>query len=83
MDIKLTPALEKLIRDRIESGRYLDESDVVRDALRRLDDWERMEEAELDSLRAEIDEGLADFAAGKGVETICDEQLRKFFPNLK
>ena len=43
MEITLTKDLETLILEKVKSGRYLDESEVVRDALRALqqrDDFE-------------------------------------------
>jgi antitoxin ParD1/3/4 len=83
MQVQLTPALEKLIQDRVESGLYVDESDVVREALRRLDAQDRMDAEDIDGLRAAIDEGLAEIEAGLGVEVTSDEQLRKLFPNLR
>jgi putative addiction module CopG family antidote len=35
MDIQLTPEMETFIAEQVRSGRYVDASDVVRDALRR------------------------------------------------
>lgn len=43
MNITLPEALETLVKEKVRSGRYLDESDVMRDALRALevrDDYE-------------------------------------------
>ena len=43
MRITLTKELESLVKEKVRSGRYTDESDVVRDALRALelrDDFE-------------------------------------------
>jgi putative addiction module CopG family antidote len=37
MKIALTEELELLIKEKMRSGRYADESDVVRDALRALE----------------------------------------------
>lgn len=38
MNISLTKELEKLVRDKVKSGRYLSASEVVRKALRLLED---------------------------------------------
>lgn len=43
MNVSLTPELELMIRQRVESGRYNNASEVVRDALRRLESHERLE----------------------------------------
>jgi antitoxin ParD1/3/4 len=43
MKVTLTAELETLVKEKVRSGRYADESDVVRDALRALelqDDYE-------------------------------------------
>jgi antitoxin ParD1/3/4 len=43
MNVSLTPELEAMIRQRVESGRYNNASEVVRDALRHLEEHERSE----------------------------------------
>lgn len=41
MNVSLTPQLETMVRERVASGRYNNASEVVREALRLLDDRER------------------------------------------
>ena len=43
MNVSLTPQLEAMIRERVESGRYSNASEVVREALRLLEEHERVE----------------------------------------
>ena len=43
MSVRLTPQLEAMIRERVESGRYHDAVEVVGDALRLLEEHERSE----------------------------------------
>ena len=43
MNVSLTPQLESMIQQRVASGRYADASDVVREALRLLDNNERLQ----------------------------------------
>jgi antitoxin ParD1/3/4 len=43
MNVSLTPQLETMIRQRVESGRYNNASEVVREALRLLEDHERLQ----------------------------------------
>jgi len=38
MKVTLTKELETLVKEKVRSGRYVDESDVVRDALRALEE---------------------------------------------
>lgn len=55
MEIALTPALGKLVERLISTGRYTDEGDVIREALRAL---ERQELDESPALEAAVLEGL-------------------------
>ena len=59
MNINLTPQLEKMIRQKVDSGMYNSASEVVRDALRLMDEKDRLRAAKLDQLRQEIQEGLS------------------------
>ncbi len=54
MNVSLTPELEQYIRTKVESGRYLSASEVVREALRLLEQKEKR----LEELRVEIQRGL-------------------------
>jgi|HubBroStandDraft_1064217.scaffolds.fasta_scaffold498232_1 antitoxin ParD1/3/4 len=58
MNISLTPQLEKLVQDRVKSGRYTSASEVIREALRLLDEKDRLLGAKLDQLRQDIREGV-------------------------
>jgi antitoxin ParD1/3/4 len=58
MNISLTPELEKLVADRVASGRYASASEVVREGLRMLADFEEAKQQRLEQLRREIQKGL-------------------------
>lgn len=64
MVIRVPAELEASIRQKIETGRYRDETAVIREALRLLD--AREERAE--RVRASIAEGLAAIERGEGHE---------------
>ena len=53
MNVSLTPQLEAMVRAQVASGRYNNASEVVRDALRRMEEREER----LNRLRALIQEG--------------------------
>ena len=57
MNINLTPQLEAMIRQKVDSGLYNSASEVVRDALRLMDEKDRLHAAKLDQLRQELQEG--------------------------
>jgi putative addiction module CopG family antidote len=55
MNVILTKEQENLVKSKVRSGRYLDESDVVRDALRAL---EERESSDSPALEAALLEGV-------------------------
>ena len=63
MNVNLTPQLEELVRAKVSSGLYTSASEVVREALRLLQEQDQIREAKLGELRAEIRKGLA---SGRG-----------------
>jgi antitoxin ParD1/3/4 len=58
MNINLTPQLEEMVREKVASGLYTSASEVVREALRLMDEKDRMRAAKLDQLRQDVQEGL-------------------------
>ena len=64
MNIYLGKHFEAMIREKVASGRYANASEVVREALRRLEE----DDEKLQRLRAMIAEGLASFERGEGIE---------------
>jgi antitoxin ParD1/3/4 len=58
MNISLTPHLEKMIREKISSGSYNSASEVVREALRLLEQEDELRVLKLQKLRQDIKEGL-------------------------
>jgi antitoxin ParD1/3/4 len=63
MNVVLTPQLEAMIRERVESGRYASAADVVEEALRLLDERDRLEH-----LRSLLAVGLDQARRGETVE---------------
>ena len=59
MNVNLTPQLEDLVRAKVASGLYTSASEVVREALRLMDEQDRLRAARLDQLRADVRQGLA------------------------
>ena len=74
MNISLTPELEKLVEDRVKSGRYTSASEVIREALRLLDRFDEAQQRALIDLNRKIDEGLAQAERG---EVISGEESRR------
>jgi len=58
MNINLTPQLERLVRGKVSSGRYTSASEVVREALRLMEEQDRLRAMKLEQLRRDIRAGL-------------------------
>ena len=75
--ITLTPEMAESVRGAVLLGEYASTSEVVRDALR---DWQtkrHIRQSELDALRAGIERGNADLAAGRVKDFDADRIIRK------
>jgi antitoxin ParD1/3/4 len=59
MNVNLTPQLEEMVRAKVSSGLYTSASEVVREALRLMEERDRLREARLDELRSEVRKGLS------------------------
>ena len=58
MNVSLTPELEKLVTRKVKTGRYQTASEVVREALRALEERDQVAALRLVELRKEIVKGL-------------------------
>ena len=58
MNISLTPQLEELVKRKVDSGLYVSASEVLREALRLLEERDRLYAIRLEELRTEIKRGL-------------------------
>lgn len=58
MNVNLTPQLEELVRSKVASGLYTSASEVVREALRLMDEQDRLRAAKLEQLRDDVRQGL-------------------------
>lgn len=68
MTVSLTPELDDFISSRLDAGRYVSASEVVREGLRLLEEKERLREARLIKLHQEIQVGLDQIEAGEVVD---------------
>ncbi len=60
MNVSLTPELEKIVAERVTSGRYASASEVIREALRLLE-----ERDQLNQLREDVRRGLEQLDQGR------------------
>ena len=65
LTVTMPPEMAGAIRQAVEDGEYASTSEVVREALREWKTRRQLMLGELAELKAEIDQGLADVAAGR------------------
>ena len=82
MHVSLTPKLEELVRQKVESGLYNNASEVIREALRIMSEHDEVYQLKLKQLRDALAAGEADVAAGRVTEITNDEELSEFFARL-
>lgn len=63
MNISLTPHFEELVKGKVESGLYTSASEVMREALRLLEEYDQLRARRLEELRHEIQRGIDSGAA--------------------
>jgi len=68
MNVSLTPELEQFVQTKVKSGRYLSASEVVREALRLLEERDRLQQIKLDRLRQDIRIGVEQIEQGDVIE---------------
>jgi antitoxin ParD1/3/4 len=78
MNVSLTPELDRFVMSKVESGRYTSASEVVREALRLLENSDRSRIEQIAEFNRELDRRIA--AADRGETMAADEvweSLRK------
>ncbi len=68
MNVSLTPELEQFVQTKVQSGRYNSASEVVREALRLLEDHEKARAAQLAEFSQELGRRLASLDRGESVD---------------
>ena len=68
MNVSLTPKLEQFIQTKVESGRYHTASEVVREALRLLEDREQARANQIAEFNRELGQRLASLDRGEKVD---------------
>lgn len=73
LNVNLTPELEAMVREKVATGLYSSASEVVREALRLMEEKDRFNKMKLDQLRADIQAGIASGDAG----TLDVEEIKR------
>jgi antitoxin ParD1/3/4 len=67
MNVSLTPQLESFVQEKVASGLYTSASEVIREALRMLEEQDRVKATKLEMLRKELQKGIDELDRGEGV----------------
>lgn len=86
LNVSITPHFDRLIRRKVKSGRYANASEVVREALRRLEQDELLSEqsaiTDPDDVAEQVRKGMASIAEGDFTELNGDQELHTFFADV-
>ncbi len=78
MNVSLTPELDRFVACKVESGRYTSASEVVREALRLFEEYDRARVAQIAAFHQELGARLASLDRGEMVEPAATrERLRE------
>lgn len=78
VNISLTPELDGFLQSRVASGRYQTASEVVREALRLLQNQERERDEAFHQLKAKLETGAAQSERGELLDAeVVFEELRE------
>ena len=82
MNVSLTPELEKYIQKQVSSQRYQTASEVVRQAIRMMQQTEVYDQARLEALRQDVQIGLDDIERGDYIEIRNEKDQQALFDRI-
>lgn len=65
MNVSLTPELEQFVQEKVKSGRYQSASEVIREALRLLEQQDKIRLMRIEKLRSQIAIGIEQSERGE------------------
>ena len=80
-NVVLSDRQQQLVENLVQSGRYQNASEVLREGLRLIEERERLEAVKLNVLRQAARQGWADVSAGR-YSDVADDQLEDFVGQL-
>lgn len=80
-NVVLSQHQHELVESLVESGRYQNASEVLREGLRLLERQEAEDAAKLAALRRAADEGWSDLSSGR-FDDVADDELDDFIGEL-
>ena len=80
-NVVLSDHQQQMVETLVQSGRYQNASEVLREGLRLIAERERREDAKLEVLKQAARRGWADVSAGRYAD-VADDQLEDFIGQL-
>jgi antitoxin ParD1/3/4 len=80
-NVVLSEHQQHLVETLVQSGRYQNASEVLREGLRLIEERERLEDAKLKALKQAARQGWADVSAGRYAD-VADDQVEDFVRQL-
>jgi antitoxin ParD1/3/4 len=81
-NVHLTEHFDRFIEAGVESGRFGDASEIVREGLRLLERQEREDAAKIEWLRGAAKEAFGQIERGEGIEFDTMEELEAFIDQI-
>jgi antitoxin ParD1/3/4 len=82
-NIYLTEHFDRFVERQVSSGRYSNDSEIVREALRLLEEQEQERKAKLQALHQAAKQGFAEIDQGKGIVLRGKKALNQFFKDIE
>ena len=82
-NINLTEHFNAFVERQVSSGRYLNASEIVREALRLLEEQEHVRETRLRALRQAAKQGFEQIDQGRGIVLKGKRALNQFFNEIE
>ena len=82
-NINLTEHLDDFVERQVASGRYSNASEIVREALRLLEEQEQEREAKLKALRQAAKQGFDEIDQGKGIVLKGKKAINQFIADIE
>ena len=82
-NINLTEYFDQFVERQVSSGRYSNASEIVREALRLLEEQEQERAAKLKALRRAAKQGFDEIDQGSGIVLKSKKALARFFQEIE
>jgi antitoxin ParD1/3/4 len=82
-NVNLTEHFDQFVERQVSSGRYSNASEIVREALRLLEEQEQEREAKLKALRHAAKQGFDEIDQGKGIVLKGKKAIGRFITEIE